>query len=410
MKHFVLIHGMCHGAWCWYKVVSLLKSAGHRVTPLDLGASGINSKKTSELASLSDYAQPLMEFMASLPQEEKVILVGHSYGGIIISLAMESYPKQVLAGVYLTAFMPNHDSPPAIGVEKLFKRVMAEPIIDFQLWFDDGPENPPTNASFGPTYMAENVYQLSPKEDIELAKTVLRQGKWFMKELSKESLLTKEKFGSVNRVYIVCNDDLTIKESLQKWYIEHSPTGDVKFIPGADHMPMFSKPKEYFETTPKESLLDFQFSFDDGLEKPPTSALFGPNFLATKVFQSCRKEDLAKESLLTEENFGSVNRVFSNQSEIAGLELAKTLLRPTGLFLKDLAKESLLTEENFGSVNRVFILSKEDELFNEHFQRWFVEISPTKDVKVIEGADHMSMLSKPKELCLCFLEIAEEYN
>ena len=80
---------------------------------LDLGASGINSKKTSELASLSDYAQPLIEFMPSLPQEGKVVLVGHSYGGIIISLAMESYPKQVLAGVYLTAFMPNHDSPPA---------------------------------------------------------------------------------------------------------------------------------------------------------------------------------------------------------------------------------------------------------------------------------------------------------
>ena len=74
-----------------------------------------------------------------------------------------------------------------------------------------------------------------------MAKTVLRQGKWFMKELSKESLLTKEKFGSVNRVYIVCNDDLMIKENLQKWYIEHSPTGDVKFIAGADHMPMFSK-------------------------------------------------------------------------------------------------------------------------------------------------------------------------
>ena len=77
-----------------------------------------------------------------------------------------------------------------------------------------------------------------------MAKTMLRQGKLFVKDLSKESLLTKEKFGSVNRVYIVCNDDLMIKENLQKWYIEHSPTGDVKFIAGADHMPMFSKPKE----------------------------------------------------------------------------------------------------------------------------------------------------------------------
>ncbi|KAK8566254.1 hypothetical protein V6N12_059787 [Hibiscus sabdariffa] len=243
MAHFVLIHGMCHGAWCWYKVVALLKSAGHRATPLDLGAAGINPKQIGELDSVLDYAQPLMEFMASLPQHEKVILVGHSYGGVIISLAMESFPTKVLAAVYLTALMPNHHSPIATIVTEFFKTV-EEPILDFQLLFEDGSENPPTHAMFGPKSMEAKVYQLSPKEDIELAITLLRQGKWFMKDLSKESLLTKEKFESVNRIYIVCKDDLLIKESLQKWYIENSPATDVKFIDGADHMPMFSKPQE----------------------------------------------------------------------------------------------------------------------------------------------------------------------
>ncbi|KAL4362258.1 hypothetical protein GQ457_04G035340 [Hibiscus cannabinus] len=244
MAHFVLVHGMCHGAWCWYKVVALLKSAGHRATPLDLGAAGINPKQISELDSVSDYARPLMEFMASLPQHEKVILVGHSYGGVIISLTMENFPTKILAAVYLTAFMPNHHSPIATGVAEYFKRVMEEPIMDFQLLFEDGSENPPTHAMFGPKYMQAMVYQLSPKQDIELAITLLRQGKWFMKDLSKDSLLTKENFGSVNRVYIVCKDDLLIKESLQKWYIENSPAADVKFIEGADHMPMFSKPHD----------------------------------------------------------------------------------------------------------------------------------------------------------------------
>ncbi|KAK8268224.1 hypothetical protein V6Z12_D11G052200 [Gossypium hirsutum] len=157
---------------------------------------------------------------------------------------MESFPMKVLAAVYLTAFMPNHDSPIATGVAEYFRRVMAEPLMDFQLLFEDGSENPPTHALFGPKYMEAMVYQLSPKEDIELANTLLRQGKWFMKDLSKESLLSKEKFGSVDRVYIVCKDDLLIKESLQKWYIENSPTDDVKVIAGADHMAMFSKPQE----------------------------------------------------------------------------------------------------------------------------------------------------------------------
>ncbi|KAK8587581.1 hypothetical protein V6N13_086561 [Hibiscus sabdariffa] len=243
MAHFVLIHGLCHGAWCWYKVLPLLKSAGHRVTPLDLGACGINPKQITELDSVSDYAQPLMDFMDSLPQDEKVILVGHSFGGVSISLAMESFPTKVLAAVYVTAFMPNYLSPIATAVAECL-RVSAEPTMDFQHTFDDGFENSPTRALFGPRFIEARVYQLSPKEDIELVLTLQRQGKWFMKDLSKESLLTKEKFGSIDRVYIVCEDDLLIKESLQKWYIENSPTVDVKSIAGADHMPMFSKPLE----------------------------------------------------------------------------------------------------------------------------------------------------------------------
>lgn len=39
--HFVLVHG----AWCWYKVATLLQSAGHRATALDLGASVVHPKQ-----------------------------------------------------------------------------------------------------------------------------------------------------------------------------------------------------------------------------------------------------------------------------------------------------------------------------------------------------------------------------
>lgn len=106
-KHFVLVHGICHGAWNWYKIIALLKAAGHRVTALDLGGCGVNS------ISISDYLQPLTDFLASLPEEENVILVGHSYGGIAISLAMESFPNKISVAVYVTAFMPNCASPPA---------------------------------------------------------------------------------------------------------------------------------------------------------------------------------------------------------------------------------------------------------------------------------------------------------
>ncbi|MQK22665.1 alpha/beta fold hydrolase, partial [Escherichia coli] len=92
-RHFVLVHGAGHGAWCWYKVSALLKSAGHEVTALDMAASGIPQKQIQELNSIKEYFEPLVEFMASLPPEVRVVLVGHSMGGVCISVAMEMFPE-----------------------------------------------------------------------------------------------------------------------------------------------------------------------------------------------------------------------------------------------------------------------------------------------------------------------------
>ena len=121
-KHFVLVHGVCLGAWCWYKLVALLKLAGHRVTALDLGASGISPKQLNEIASFSDYLQPLMEFMASLPHGEKVVLVGHSYGGLGISLAMEKFPEKISVAIFVTALMPHQKSPPGALLQEVINQ------------------------------------------------------------------------------------------------------------------------------------------------------------------------------------------------------------------------------------------------------------------------------------------------
>lgn len=105
-KHFVLVHGAGHGAWCWYKVATLLKQSGHNVTALDLAASGIDPTQIQQVRSFSVYVDPLTKFMESLPAKERVILVGHSLGGVAISLAMERFPQKISAAVFATAAMP----------------------------------------------------------------------------------------------------------------------------------------------------------------------------------------------------------------------------------------------------------------------------------------------------------------
>lgn len=91
------------------------------VTALDLGASGINSKQLDQVASIWDHVQPLMEFMSSIPHDEKVILVGHSYGGLPISLAMERFPQNILVAVFVTAYLPNYTSPPGTLIQEVRK-------------------------------------------------------------------------------------------------------------------------------------------------------------------------------------------------------------------------------------------------------------------------------------------------
>eukprot|EP00262_Sarcandra_glabra_P011730 TRINITY_DN287_c0_g1_i6.p1 TRINITY_DN287_c0_g1~~TRINITY_DN287_c0_g1_i6.p1 ORF type:complete len:182 (+),score=15.62 TRINITY_DN287_c0_g1_i6:85-630(+) len=117
-KHFVLVHGGGHGGWCWYKLATLLNSAGHRVTAPDLAASGINTKQISELKNVYDYHKPLMEMMESLPSDEKVVLVGHSFGGVGLSLAMETFPQKIEVAVFVTASMLSYNTPWSTMMEK----------------------------------------------------------------------------------------------------------------------------------------------------------------------------------------------------------------------------------------------------------------------------------------------------
>ncbi|KAK1363856.1 Polyneuridine-aldehyde esterase [Heracleum sosnowskyi] len=161
-KHFVLVHGACHGAWCWYKVATLLRSDGHKVTILDLAASGVDEKQVQEVHSFSVYLEPLTEFMATLPEEEKVVLVGHSMGGVGLSVAMEKFPEKIAVAVFATAYMLSPDLDLVTISNEVEKK--RESFMDSQLSFDKGMDRGPTSVLFGPKLMESKLYQLSPPE------------------------------------------------------------------------------------------------------------------------------------------------------------------------------------------------------------------------------------------------------
>ncbi|KAI7733776.1 hypothetical protein M8C21_021694 [Ambrosia artemisiifolia] len=197
-KHLVLVHGLCHGAWCWYKVMTNLRSAGYHVSAVDLGGSGMHPNQLDEIITFSDYIHPLFQFLESLSADERVVLVGHSFGGLAISLAMERFPHIVSVGVFITAYMPNCKDTPALQMA----------------------------------------------QDLTLAKMLIRPSHFFLEDMSQDSLLTSDKYGSVSRVYVVCEGDRVVNEEFQRFVIEDSPPNEVKSFPGAGHMIMLSIPKD----------------------------------------------------------------------------------------------------------------------------------------------------------------------
>ncbi|CAA3001269.1 salicylic acid-binding 2 [Olea europaea subsp. europaea] len=158
-RHFVLVHGACLGAWCWYKLQPLLEAAGHRVTVFDLSASGVDPKSLNELRTFTDYTLPLFKVMDSISPDEKVVLVGHSLGGMNLAFAMEKYPQKISVAVFVTAYMPDTVHRPSYVLEQ----TPPQDSLDTQFIQFGRPEDKLTAMFFGPKYISR-MYRLCPPE------------------------------------------------------------------------------------------------------------------------------------------------------------------------------------------------------------------------------------------------------
>ncbi|MEV4062774.1 alpha/beta fold hydrolase [Nonomuraea dietziae] len=87
MTTFVLVHGAWHGPWAWDRVVPLLHAAGARTLTPDLSAAGDHG--------LHDHAEAVAAAIDSVGAEEELVLVGHSYAGLVVRQAADARPEAV---------------------------------------------------------------------------------------------------------------------------------------------------------------------------------------------------------------------------------------------------------------------------------------------------------------------------
>ena len=85
--------------------------------------------------------------------------------------------------------------------------------------------------------------------------------------------------------------------------------------------------------------------------------------------------------------------------------------RPSQRFQNDATMNgAVLTAERYGAVRRVCVVAEEDALFSPEFLQRMALWNPCTEVRGVQGADHMPMLSKPRELTELLVEIANKYS
>jgi len=270
---FVFIHGAWHGARSWDKVIPSLEAAGHHCVALDLPGAGPNAKspvsftaKPFDPAAFGTEPSP----NGGVTQDErtdavisgvkaaagrgngKVVLAGHSLGGITVSPVAEAVPDLLHAVVYVTAFMLppgmpaiamiQHDSMAAALVPALF---MADPAAVGALRINVASDDPGYSANLKAAFFAD-----VDDPEYEAFRKTLHCDEPAQVALVP-SAVTVGAFGSVPRHYIHCDDDRAITPEGQALMVEMTDAAvggkTITHRLSTSHSPFLSQPVKLAE-------------------------------------------------------------------------------------------------------------------------------------------------------------------
>jgi len=104
MATFVLVHGAMHGGWCWKRVVPQLRAASHEVFTPTLTGLGERVHLAHPGIDLDTHIQDVLGVLA-YEELRDVVLVGHSYGTMVITGVADRVPERISHLVYLDGVM-----------------------------------------------------------------------------------------------------------------------------------------------------------------------------------------------------------------------------------------------------------------------------------------------------------------
>jgi pimeloyl-ACP methyl ester carboxylesterase len=105
MADFLLVSGGWHGGWCWKRLAPHLRAAGHGVYAPSLTGLGERSHLLTPQIDLDTHVQDILGLLFFEDLQE-VVIVGHSYGGMLIPMVLERTAGRISHAVFLDAFVP----------------------------------------------------------------------------------------------------------------------------------------------------------------------------------------------------------------------------------------------------------------------------------------------------------------
>lgn len=223
MALFLMVPGAWHGAWCWANLTPLLQKAGHVVL-------------TPDLVAVPPGANPLPLWatqIACLAQQapERVVLLGHSRGGMVINEVAAQVPECVQALVYLSAFtLPEGET-----MQRAIDRPEAGGAPDYL--------RPARGRclSVAPDAVIPRFYHLVPAAQALEAAARLHPEP--VGTFSAPATVSKEQIAPVQRIYIECSEDRVVPLALQRAMQADMPCA-ATFTLAADHSPFLSQPAD----------------------------------------------------------------------------------------------------------------------------------------------------------------------
>lgn len=196
----VFVHGAFETAAVWSGVAAGLEKAGYKTVAVNLPGRPGNPMSAGE-TSLSAYRSAVLKAIDSV--KTPVILVGHSFGGIVISDVAEAAPSKIKTLVYIAAYLPK-DGQSLVSLANTDKDSKAGPSIQFLK--DKGLASMPVDLRGGLFVNDGNADQ----------KKIVTEGVVDepLPPLAEPVHLT-ESFAKVPKVYIRTKQDLVVSPAAQ---------------------------------------------------------------------------------------------------------------------------------------------------------------------------------------------------